>query len=302
MHILSVADLTARQIERLLSLAVWLKRYPLGTQLKGKTVALVFEKPSTRTRVSFETGIGQLQGQALYIDASTTQLSRGEPIKDFARVMDRYVDCIAARVFSHSTLEEIAKHSAKPVINMLSDLEHPCQTLADLLTIKEKLGRFKGVKVAYIGDGNNVCNSLMLGCALAGMDIAISDPPHYKPNQAVLRKAKLLARNSNASVTITASPEQAVKDADIIYTDTWISMGEEKEERKRLKVFRKDQVNGKLARHAKKNYLFMHPLPRHPGREVTDDVFESKHSIVFDQAENRLHVQKALLVKLLGRW
>lgn len=250
--------------------------------LRGKTLAMLFEKKSTRTRISFEAGMTQLGGHALFIDWKTTQLGKAD-LKDEIKCIDRYVDIIMARVYKHKEIETMAKYTLKPVINGLSDKYHPCQILADLMTIKEKFNKLKGLKLAYIGDGNNVCNSLIIGCKKVGIKIAVACPKGYEP----LEKPDLL----------TNDPKQAAKDADIIYTDTWISMGQEKEKQERLKIFPPYQVNKKLLGKA----LFMHCLPAYRNYEVTDDVIDSKQSIVFDQAENRLHAQKAIILKLMGK-
>ncbi len=250
--------------------------------LKGKTLAMLFEKTSTRTRISFEAGMTQLGGHAMFIDFRTTQLGKAD-LKDEIRCMDRYVDIIMARVYKHDDLERMAEYAEKPVINGLSDRYHPCQILADLLTIREKFGKLEGLKLAYVGDGNNVCNSLIVGCKKVGIKINVATPKGYEP----LEKPDLL----------TTDPKEAVKYANVVYTDTWVSMGQEKEKEKRLKVFPPYQVNKELLGKA----LFMHCLPAYRGYEVTDEVLDSKQSIVFDQAENRLHVQKAVILKLMGK-
>jgi ornithine carbamoyltransferase len=267
--------------------------------LKGKTLAMVFEKPSTRTRVSFEVGMWQLGGYALYLSASDLQLGRGETIADTAQTLSRYVNGIMARVFAHQTILDLVKYSSVPVINGLSDFTHPCQGLADLFTIYEKKGKLRGLKLVYVGDGNNVAHSLLYGCSKVGMNITLACPKEYEPNPEVVSKAEKEGRKSGCKVEVTNDPKEAVRDADIIYTDVWASMGKEKEREKRVKILKPYQVNSKLIRGAKEDYLFMHCLPAHRGEEVTDEVADSKNSVIFDQAENRLHTQKALLALII---
>jgi len=299
----SLFHLTKEEIEQILKTSELLKfqllrgeEHPL---LKGKTLAMIFEKPSTRTRVSFEVGMWQLGGYALYLSANDLQLGRGETIADTAQVLSRYVDGIMARVFAHQTILDLIKNSRVPVINGLSDFTHPCQGLADLFTIYEKKGRLSGLKLAYIGDGNNVAHSLLFGCSKIGMDIILACPSGYEPNPEVVSKAKEEGRRSGCKVKVTNDPKEAVRKADIIYTDVWASMGKEKEHEKRVKIFKPYQVNGKLVKEAKEDYLFMHCLPAHRGEEVTDEVADSKNSVIFDQAENRLHTQKAILALII---
>ena len=299
----SLFHLTKEEIEQILKTSELLKfqllrgeEHPL---LKGKTLAMIFEKPSTRTRVSFEVGMWQLGGYALYLNASDLQLGRGETIADTAQVLSRYVDGMMARVFAHQTILDLVKYSRVPVINGLSDFTHPCQGLADLFTIYEKKGRLSGLKLAYIGDGNNVAHSLLFGCSKVDMDIILACPSGYEPNPEVLSKAKEEGRRSGCKVKVTNDPKEASRKADIIYTDVWASMGKEKEHEKRVKIFKPYQVNGKLVKEAKKDYLFMHCLPAHRGEEVTDEVADSKNSVIFDQAENRLHTQKAILALII---
>lgn len=299
-HLLSISDLTPDELEELLELAEKLKgeRYKgvVTDYLKNKSLAMVFELPSTRTRVSFEVAMTDLGGHALYLNWHDLQLGRGEPIKDTARVLSRYVHAIMMRVRSHSTLEEFAAYSSVPVINGLSNLEHPCQIIADLLTIKEYKGNLKNVSIAWIGDGNNVCNSMILASALAKMKMTISTPPGYEPNKEIVKKATEMG----ADLKFESNPIKAVKDADVIYTDVWTSMGQEGEKDKRLKDFGPYQVNKKLIEAARDDVIVMHCLPAHRGEEITDDVIEGASSVVFDQAENRLHAQKAILLKLIG--
>jgi ornithine carbamoyltransferase len=299
----SLFHFTKEEIEQILKTAELLKSQHLRGEehllLKGKTLAMIFEKPSTRTRVSFEVGMWQLGGYALYLNASDLQLGRGETIADTARVLSRYVDGIMARVFAHQTILDLAQYSGVPVINGLSDFTHPCQVLADLFTIYEKKGRLPGLKLAYVGDASNVAHSLLYGCSKVGMDITLGCPKGFEPNPQVVSEAREEAKRSGCEVNLTNDPKAAVKGADIVYTDVWTSMGKEKEHGKRVKIFRPYQVNAKLVKEAKEDYLFMHCLPAHRGEEVTDEVADSKYSVIFDQAENRLHVQKALLALII---
>jgi ornithine carbamoyltransferase len=299
----SLYDLTKEEIERILKTSELLKFQLLRGEdhhlLKGKTLAMIFEKPSTRTRISFEVGMWQLGGYALYLSTSDLQLGRGETIGDTAQVLSRYVNGIMARVFAHQTILDLIKYSKVPVINGLSDFTHPCQGLADLFTIYEKKGRLPGLKLAYVGDGNNVAHSLLYGCSKVGMNITLACPKGYEPDPEVVSQTKKEGKRSGSKVKVTNDPKEAVKKADIIYTDVWASMGREKEHEKRMKVFRPYQVNAKLIKEAKEDYLFMHCLPAHRGEEVTDEVADSKNSVIFDQAENRLHTQKALLVLMM---
>lgn len=301
--LLTLADLEPDEITGLIEKAVELKKNTLNKQfdqpLKGKILGMIFEKSSTRTRVSFEAGMIQLGGSALYLNGSDLQLGRGETIADTARVLSQYVDGIMIRTFSHASVEELAEHASVPVINGLTDLYHPCQVLADLQTIYEKKAKLSGLKLAYIGDGNNMAHSLMVAGTKIGLDIAIAAPEGYFPDMAVTEKCSAYAKVSGAKLTITNSPYEAVKDADIIYTDVWTSMGQESENEQRLKDFSNFQVNEDLLKHAKEDYLFMHCLPAHRGEEVTAGVIDGGHSVVFEQAGNRLHAQKALLVELL---
>ncbi len=299
----SLFHLTKGEIEKIFRTAELLKSKLLRGEehplLKGKTLAMIFEKPSTRTRISFEVGMWQLGGYALYLSAGDLQLGRGETIADTAQVLSRYVNGIMARVFSHQTILDLVKHSKVPVINGLSDLTHPCQGLADLFTINEKKGRLSGLKLAYVGDGNNVAHSLLYGCSKVGMDISLACPKGYEPNPEVVLRAREEAKKSGCEVRVTKDPKEAVKGADIVYTDVWASMGNEKGHAERVKAFKSYQVNGKLVKEAKKDYLFMHCLPAHRGEEVSDEVADSKNSVIFDQAENRLHTQKALLALIM---
>ena len=302
-HLLSMGDLSEKELDSILEKAIEFKRQRskgiLSDELRGKTIALIFEKPSTRTRVSFETGIHELGGNPLFLSAQELQLSRGETIADTAKTLSRYVHGIVARVTSHDHLIEFSKYSTVPVINALSPLEHPCQTLADLMTIREHRGKLKGLKVAWVGDGNNVCNSLLLGCTLVGMDISAACPRGYGPPADIVKQARANAKKSGAKVGLLTNPETAVDEADVVYTDVHVSMGMERERKQRVKTFRGYQVNLRLLKHAKDDVIFMHCLPAHRGEEVTDEVIDGPCSVVFDQAENRLHAQKAVLVHLL---
>jgi ornithine carbamoyltransferase len=299
----SLFHLTREEIEQILKTSELLKFQLLRGEehllLKGKTLAMIFEKPSTRTRVSFEVGMWQLGGYALYLSASDLQLGRGETIADTAQVLSRYVDGIMARVFAHQTILDLVKYSRVPVINGLSDFSHPCQGLADLFTIYEKKGRLSGLRLAYVGDGNNVAHSLLYGCSKVGINITLACPKGFEPDPEVVSKAEEEGKKSGCEVRITKDPKEAVKGADIVYTDVWASMGKEKEHKKRMNVFKPYQVNGKLVKEAEEDYIFMHCLPAHRGQEVTDEVADSENSVIFDQAENRLHTQKALLALIM---
>ena len=299
----SLYDLTKEEIEEILKTSESLKCQLLRGQerplLKGKTFAMIFEKPSTRTRVSFEVGMWQLGGYALYLSASDLQMGRGESIADTAKTLSRYVNGIMARVFAHQTILDLVKYSRVPVINGLSDLTHPCQGLADLFTIYEKKGRLAGLKLGYVGDGNNVAHSLLYGCSKVGMNITLACPKGYEPESEVVSKAEEEGKRSGCKVKVGDDPNEAVREADIIYTDVWASMGKEKEYEKRAKIFKPYQVNGKLIKEAKRDFIFMHCLPAHRGEEVTDEVADSINSVIFDQAENRLHTQKALLALIM---
>ncbi|MCS7386905.1 MAG: ornithine carbamoyltransferase [archaeon GB-1867-005] len=302
---LTLQHYTSEELLTILEFAKYLKlKYYAGERfvplLEGKTLAMIFQKPSTRTRVSFEVAMHQLGGHALYLNWNDLQLRRGETIEDTARVLSRYADGIMARVYSHSDLEDLAKAASIPVINGLSDMYHPCQILSDMLTIWEKKGRLKGVNVAYLGDGaNNVCHSLLIGCSKLGLNIKVACPKGYEPRENVIKRATENAEESGSQILVTNSPTEAVSDADIIYTDVWVSMGQEAEAKERLKVFPPFQVNEDLLKKAPPSALVMHCLPAHRGQEITDEVIDGPRSIVWDQAENRLHVQKALLALLL---
>lgn len=267
--------------------------------LRGRTLAMIFSKPSTRTRVSFEVAMTQLGGHAVYLGWNDLQLGRGETIADTARTLSRYVDCITARLFKHQEIEELARHSTVPVINALTDLHHPCQTLADLMTIQEHKGRLKNIKVAWVGDGNNVCNSLLLGCTLVGTDISVACPRGYEPPPDIVSKARTNSERSGCRLEILNDPTAAVKDADVVYTDVFVSMGMEAERERRMRDFEGFQVTPRLMEAAKRDAIFMHCLPARRGEEVSEEVIDGRWSVVWDQAENRLHAQKALLLKLM---
>ena len=297
---LSIHDLSVDEVQEILALAAELKaKQKAGVEhhlLKGKTLGMIFEKSSTRTRVSFETGMYQLGGQALFLSSRDLQLGRGEPIKDTARVLSRYLDGIMIRTFGHDRVEELAEYASVPVINALTDLLHPCQVLTDLLTIKEHKGKdLRGLKMAYVGDGNNMTNSYMYGCAKVGMTFVAATPEDYRPNETVTKNAIADARATGASITLVTDPKEAVKDADIIVTDTWASMGQEAEHDARKKIFAPYQVNQELLNEADKRVIVMHCLPAYRGEEITEDVFEANANVIFDEAENRLHTQKAIM-------
>lgn len=268
--------------------------------LRGRSLAMIFEKSSTRTRVSFEVGMTQLGGHALFLSPNDLQLGRGETIADTARVLSRYVDGIMYRAFRNENVRELAENASVPVINGLDDREHPCQTIADLFTVLERKGNLKGLKLAYVGDGNNVCNSLLLGTAIVGMHMTAACPPGYEPNVEILEEARRIARETGSVIEVIRDPVLGVRGADILYTDVWVSMGQEKEKEEREKIFRPYQVNAKLLRMAKPDAVVMHCLPAHRGLEITEDVMDGPQSIVFDQAENRLHAQKAILTRFLA--
>jgi ornithine carbamoyltransferase len=303
--LLSISDLSREELVYILEVSKMLKgRYYAGEViiplLNGKTLAMIFQKPSTRTRVSFEVAMYQLGGYALYLNWNDLQLGRGESIADTARVLSRYVNGITARVLKHTDLEELAKYSSVPVINALSDLEHPCQALADVLTIWEKKGKLEGIKLAFVGDGSdNVLHSLLLACAKLGINISIATPPGYEPKKEILRIAEEEGSRYGSLIEIVREPEVAVRGADVIYTDVWVSMGQESERTKRISDLSRYRVTVDLMKLAKEDAIFMHCLPARRGEEVVDEVIDGKWSVVWDQAENRLHVQKALLSLLL---
>jgi ornithine carbamoyltransferase len=297
---LSISDLTAEDIRRLISRATDMKAMGWSSILSEKVLALLFEKPSLRHRASFEVAMRQLGGQCIYLSPSEVGLGQRESVADVARVLSRYVDCIAARTFSQQTLEIFAGYSRVPVINSLTDMEHPCQALADLFTIYEKKGDFEGLTLAFIGDGNNVANSLLLAAALTGMNFRFASPAGYGIDEEMMKRARQYAAESGAEIFCTEKPKQAVTDADIVYTDVWTSMGQEAEAEKRRRAFTGFQVNRELLSLAREDAIFMHDLPAHRGEEVTDDVMDGERSVVFEQSENKMHVLKALLAEILG--
>ena len=303
-HFLRIADLAGDEIWELLELAKSLKaEYKAGGNrplLRGKALGMVFQKPSLRTRVSFEMGMVHLGGHALYLSPNEIKLGERESVPDAARVLSRYVDGIMARVFAHSDILTLAEYASVPVINGLSDDSHPCQALADILTIWEKRGQLKGLKLAYVGDGNNVCNSLLSAAGKTGMHMSVAGPKGYEPKPQVLAEVRRFAAETGSEITLTCDPYQAVEKADVIYTDTWASMGQEAEAEARRRPFQPYQVNDRLLAAAQPGVLVLHCLPAHRGEEITDAVMDGPHSVVFDQAENRLHAQKAILVKLLA--
>lgn len=301
--LISIHDLTREEIDQILDTANILKmKQKLGEiyhPLSGKTLGMIFQKSSTRTRVSFEVGMWQLGGYALFLSAGDLQLNRGETIADTARNLSRYLDGIMIRTFSHQDVVDLAEYSTVPVINGLTDLLHPCQVLSDLFSIKEKKQELGNLKLAYIGDGNNMAHSLMYGGAKVGMHVVISSPSGFEPDPEVTRLSRLDAAKTGAMITIQDDPLEAVQDADIVYTDVWTSMGREDEYEERVKTFKRYQVNGALLEKAREDVLVMHCLPAHRGEEITDEVLDGPRSIVFDQAENRLHVQKAIMALVM---
>lgn len=301
--IISIADLSPSELDTVLTTAMALKDSARSTHLRGKTLALLFEKPSLRTRVSFDVAMRDLGGDCIYLSPQEVGLGQRETTADVARVLSRYVDCIAARVFAPETLVELAEYADVPVINALADPplgEHPCQALADLLTIRETKGKLQGVKVAYVGDGNNVAASLALAGAMSGMDLRIASPEGYELAGSFVERAREFAAQSGGSLTMTEDPREAVSEADVVYTDVWASMGQEKEAELRREAFRGYCVDAELMALARPDAVFMHDLPAHRGEEVAADVIDGPQSVVFDQAENRMHAQKALLALVLG--
>jgi ornithine carbamoyltransferase len=296
---LSILDISKTELEQILSEAKQLKALKkkgvVQDVLRGKNLAMIFEKSSTRTHISFEVGMNELGGHALFLNARDMQIWRGEEIRDTARAASRYVSGIMIRAYKHSTIEEFARFATIPVINGLSDLEHPCQLLADIMTLQEHFGSTRDLKVAWVGDGNNVCNSLILSTVLTGYSVSVATPQGYEPLDEIMKKARSLG----GKVTLVKSPEQAVKDAHVIVTDTWVSMGDDAEREERLKVFSRYTVDAELLRQASPDARVLHCLPAHRGEEIADEVMEGGQSLVWDEAENRLHAQKALLVRLL---
>jgi len=302
--LISLHDVTSEEIQDLLKLAIKLKdENKKGIPhhiLKGKTLGMIFTKSSTRTRVSFEVGMTQLGGYPLFLSSNDIQLGRGETIHDTAKVLERYLDGIMIRTYAHSDVLELAECADIPVINALTDLLHPCQVLADLQTTYEHKGKLEGLKLAYIGDGNNMAHSLMYGCTKAGMNCAVAAPKNYQCDEEVIENAKADFKKSGKELILTEDPVEAIKNADVVYTDTWVSMGMEEEKQERIKVFKPYQVNKELFAHAADDAIFMHCLPAYRGYEVTEDVIDGPQSVIFDEAENRLHAQKAVMATLMG--
>ncbi|MDT8859617.1 ornithine carbamoyltransferase [Alkalihalobacillus sp. MEB130] len=298
---LTLLDYKPNEIEALLRNALEIKqnKAQYADALKGQSLGMIFENASTRTRVSFEVGMTQLGGHALFLSPRDMQIGRGEPVKDTANVLSRYVDAIMIRTNSHELVCELAEHASVPVINALTDAYHPCQAMADLLTIYEHKKVLKGLKLAYVGDGNNVAHSLLAAGAKVGMDVSIATPVGYEVDKDIFEKAKKAAEETGATLIQTNDAKEAVKDADVIYTDVWASMGYEQEQDERMKQFNEYQVNTELAALAKDDFIFLHCLPAHRGEEVSADIIDGTHSVVYDQAENRLHAQKAILLALL---
>lgn len=301
--LLSLHDFTPEEVAAIIDLAGELKEKQKWNvphpYLQGKTLGMIFQKASTRTRVSFEVAMYQLGGYPMFLSAGDLQLGRGETIADTARVLSRYLDGIMIRTYAQADVEELARYATIPVINGLTDLLHPCQILADLQTIKEKKGELAGLKLAYVGDGNNICHSLLFGCAKVGMHISVASPDGYKPKEEIVRMAREDAALTGSKIEILTDPVEAVSGADVVVTDVWASMGQEAEQAERVKVFAPYQVNEKLVAHARPDFIFLHCLPAHRGEEVTDGVIDGPHSVVWDEAENRLHAQKAVLTLLL---
>jgi ornithine carbamoyltransferase len=300
--LLSIDDFSSEELNAILSTAALLKRQPVlvGQLASGKTLAMIFEKPSLRTRVTFEVAMTQMGGHAIYLQPSDIGLGTREPVKDVARNLSRWCDAIMARTFKHESVVGLAEYAAVPVVNALSDLEHPCQALADFLTLTEQMATLKGRKLAYVGDGNNVAHSLMLLAAKMGMHFSLGCPDGYTPLPAIVARAQAIAAETKCTIEVTSDPVAAVKKADAVYTDVWTSMGQEAETVKRLQVFPPYQVNAALMKHAKPGALVMHCLPAHRGEEITEEVLEGTQAVVLDQAENRLHAQKAVLALTFG--
>jgi ornithine carbamoyltransferase len=300
---IEIHDYSADDVRQIFELARDIKQNPKNYRdaLGGQTLAMIFEKSSTRTRVSFEAGMFQLGGHALFLSSRDIQLGRGEPIYDTAKVLSRYVDGIMARTFAHKTVTDLAEYASVPVINGLTDLSHPCQAMTDYFTAWEHLGELKGKKIAYIGDGNNMAHSLMFGASKVGMNIAVATPGGYAPDAMVVAQAKADADHAGTKVIVTTSIDEAVKDADVIETDVWASMGQEAEAQKRQRDFEGWQVDARVMSLAKPSAIFMHCLPAHRGEEVAAEVIDSPQSVIYDEAENRLHVQKAIMVALMKR-
>ena len=302
--LISIHDLSVGEVATILDVSKKIKRKQKAGEpheyLKGKTLAMIFSKASTRTRVSFETGFHQLGGHPIYMSESTSQIGRGEPVKDTARVLSRFVDGIMIRTFSHESVKELAHYASIPVINGLTDLLHPCQALTDIFTILEYKEILKGRKLVYVGDGNNMAHSLMYACAKVGMNMVCASPKGYQPNPQILQEAQEDAKATGASISVDEDMFRAAKGADVLYTDVWASMGEEAEKEERIKALHNYQINAELLAAARPDAMVLHCLPAHRGEEITDEVIEGKHSAVFDEAENRLHVQKAIMALLMS--
>jgi ornithine carbamoyltransferase len=300
---LSIRDLSLYEFSQMLDLAAEIKKHPrkFRQALEGKILAMIFQKPSLRTRITFEAGMLQLGGEAIYLAPSDIQMGSRESAYDIGKNLERWVDGIMIRTFGHRIAVDLARSTRIPVINALTDLSHPCQGMADFFTLREHKGGLAGLKLAYVGDGNNVCHSLLLAAARGGTKMAVGTPAGYEPNPEIVRAAREDGKGTGFEAVVTNDPEEAVRDADAVYTDVWASMGQEAEKEKRAGIFAPFQVNSKLMSHAKKDAVFMHCLPAHRGEEVTDEVIDSPNSIVYDQAENRLHIQKVILNLLMGK-
>ena len=303
-HFISIHDITGEEFQQLMDLALKLKKetkagiaHPV---LKGKTLGMIFTKSSTRTRISFEVGMYQLGGHPMFLSANDMQLGRGESIYDTANVMSRFVDGIMIRTYAHQDVLDLAKYGTVPVINGLTDLLHPCQAMADLMTVYEHKGALKGLKLAYVGDGNNVAHSLLYTCAKAGMDMSVATPAGYTCNEEIVANAKMDAKATGSNIVITNDPVEAVQGADVVCTDTWVSMGQEAEKAERIKIFKDYQVNAQLFGKAKEDAIFIHCLPAYRGYEVTEEIIDGPRSVIFDEAENRLHAQKAVMAMLMA--
>ena len=300
---LSIRDLSLYEFSQMLDLAAEIKKHPrkFRQALEGKILAMIFQKPSLRTRMTFEAGMLQLGGEAIYLAPSDIQMGNRESAYDIGKNLERWVDGIMIRTFGHQIAVDLARSTRIPVINALTDLSHPCQGMADFFTLREHKGGLAGLRLAYVGDGNNVCHSLLLAAARGGTKMAVGTPAGYEPNPEIVRAAREDGKGTGFEAVVTNDPEEAVSGADAVYTDVWASMGQEAEKEKRVRIFAPFQVNGKLMSHAKKDAVFMHCLPAHRGEEVTDEVIDSPNSIVYDQAENRLHIQKVILNLLMGK-
>jgi len=298
---LTVTDFSAEEILKIFEVTKDLKKNPFRDVFKNKAVGLIFQKPSLRTRVSFQVGVWQLGGQCMSLSPAEVNIGERESVKDAAKTLSRYLDLVMARVFRHKDIEELAAHATIPVVNGLSDLYHPCQALGDIFTVHEKKGKLKGLTLAFIGDGNNVCHSLLHAASMLGMHMRVASPRGFAPRREVLASTQVLASATGSQILVTQDPKIAAEAADVLYTDVWASMGQEREAGRRARIFRKYQINEGLVALAKKDCLVMHCLPAHRGLEITNEVIDGPHSVVFDEAENRLHVQKAIMMKLVGR-